>query len=239
MGKMDQTPIVPSDVSVKNISRRQMLLLLGEMTAALALAGCSRAEAEPEAAVDPKFEIVEGKYGEEGSMTKKVLVTYATRFNSTAGVAEEISKTLAEQGFQVDLRLMEGNIDLSGYQAVVIGSAVQSGAWLPEAVDFVTRNREKLGKMPVAYFLVCMMATKQDAQSRNFVTGFLEPVRQLVKPVAEGRFTGALVLNQHPFGERLGLRIFLAYLKLKPGDYRDFTAVREWAAATAPLLNAS
>jgi menaquinone-dependent protoporphyrinogen IX oxidase len=36
-------------------------------------------------------------------MNNKILVTYASRFGSTAGVAESIGKTLAEGGAQVDV----------------------------------------------------------------------------------------------------------------------------------------
>ena len=36
-------------------------------------------------------------------MDNKILVTYASRFGSTAGVAEAIAKTLAENGAQVDV----------------------------------------------------------------------------------------------------------------------------------------
>lgn len=43
---------------------------------------------------------------------------------------------------------------MEGYQAVVVGSAVHRGQWLPEAVEFVKTNQEALGHMPVALFCV-------------------------------------------------------------------------------------
>ena len=70
-------------------------------------------------------------------MTTKILVTYASRFGSTAGVAEAIGKVLAENGAQVDVLPMRQVKDLAAYQAVVAGSAINGGAWLPGALEFV------------------------------------------------------------------------------------------------------
>ena len=58
-------------------------------------------------------------------MTKKILVTYASRTGTTAGVAEAIGKTLAESGAEVDVRAVADVKDLTPYDAVVAGSAIQ------------------------------------------------------------------------------------------------------------------
>lgn len=222
----------------KRINRRKFLLLAGGAAGAACLTcvgvPLALTASQPPA---PDFEFVEDTYGETSMPNDKILVAYASRNGSTAGVAESISQQLAAGGAAVELRQIKDVTDLSGYRAVVLGSAVQSGAWLPEAVEFVQNNQAALRAIPTAYFLVCMMAVKTDEQSRNFVAAYLEPVRQLVKPVAEGRFTGALFPSKYSFFEGLGLRIFLAYLKLKPGDYRDFDAVRAWAGTLPPLLS--
>jgi menaquinone-dependent protoporphyrinogen oxidase len=61
-------------------------------------------------------------------MDNKILVTYASRFGSTAGVAEAVGKTLAESGVQVDVIPMREVKDLSPYQAVIAGSSINAGA---------------------------------------------------------------------------------------------------------------
>ena len=169
-------------------------------------------------------------------MTKKILVAYASQAGSTGGVAEVIGQTLAEGGALVDVRPVQSVSSLDGYSAVVLGSAIHSGKWLPEAVDFLHANQARLRQLPTAFFLVCMMATKEDEANRNLVAGFLEAERALVRPVAEGRFAGALILKKYPFTTAIGLRIFLAYLKLSGGDYRNWDAVRAWSASARPLL---
>ncbi len=81
-------------------------------------------------------------------MNDKILVTYASRTGSTAGVAEAIGKTLAESGVRVDVLPMQEVTDLAPYRAVVAGSAIQGAQWLPEALDFVRAHRAALARSP-------------------------------------------------------------------------------------------
>lgn len=74
----------------------------------------------------------------------KNLVTYATRTGSTVGVAEAIAETLREHGAQVDVIPMQDVTDVTSYQAVVAGSAIQNRQWLPEANKFVQTHRSAL-----------------------------------------------------------------------------------------------
>jgi menaquinone-dependent protoporphyrinogen oxidase len=215
------------------LSRRQFLVLAGGTFGAATLA-CSRIStgSQPE----PKTEWIDTTYGEKTAMKDKILIAYASQAGSTAEVADAIGKSLAVNGTSVDVRPVKEVTDLSLYKSVVVGSAIHSGNWLPEAVQFVQDHQSQLNQIPTAYFLVCMMAAKDTEESRKFVSEYLEPVRIMVKPVAEGRFAGALTLKKYSFIDGLGLRIFLAYLKLKEGDYRNWEAINAWAEQLRPQL---
>ena len=117
-----------------------------------------------------------------------------------AGVAEAIGKTFSELGAQVDVLPMKEVVShLTPYQAVVAGSAINGGAWLPGALQFIQEHRAELSRKPFAAFLVCMtLSMKNGEQYRSNITTWLEPVRAMVRPVSEGLFAGALDIKRIP-----------------------------------------
>jgi menaquinone-dependent protoporphyrinogen oxidase len=84
-------------------------------------------------------------------MPEKILVTYASRNGSTAGVAEAIGRTLAESGAAVEVRPMQDVQDLTPYHAVVAGSAIQRAQWLPEAMQFMQTHQGSFGPQTVCH----------------------------------------------------------------------------------------
>lgn len=170
-------------------------------------------------------------------MSDKILVAYASRTGSTAGVAEAIGKTLAEDGVQVDVLPMSDVTDLSAYRAVVAGSAIQGSQWLPEAMAFLQAHRETLAQRPFAAFLVCMTLTMSNGKYREDVANWMQPVRALVRPVSEGLFAGVLDISKVPsFRDRLGFRFSVLLRIWSEGDHRDWDAIRAWAEDLRPLL---
>src|SRR5665647_492241 len=102
-------------------------------------------------------------------------------------------------GETVDVIPIQDVKDLSAYKAVIAGSAIQAANWLPEAMDFVKDNREVLTQKPFAAFLVCMtLAMKKGKEYRPVVSGWMDPVRDLVTPVSVGLFTGILEIKKLP-----------------------------------------
>jgi menaquinone-dependent protoporphyrinogen oxidase len=169
-------------------------------------------------------------------MSKKILVTYASHTGWTVGVAEAIGKTLSDRGLTVDILPMKDVQDLSAYQAVVAGSAINGGEWLPEAMQFLREHQAELKQKPFVAFLVCMTLTmKNAAQYRSHVASWLEPVRALVRPVSEGLFAGGLDIKKIPSAsDRLKFRLSVLFGVWKEGDHRDWTAIRAWAEELIP-----
>ena len=172
-------------------------------------------------------------------MSEKILVTYASRTGFTAGVADAIGKTLTDLGEEVDILRIQNVKDLTIYKAVVAGSAIQAGKWLPEAIEFIQTYHFSLSQKPFAVFLVCMtMAMPKSDKYRPTIATWLEPVRALVKPVSEGLFSGGLNIGKIPsFSDRLKFRISVMFGVWKEGDQRDWNAINIWAKSLVPLLH--
>lgn len=105
-------------------------------------------------------------FGTELANAPRVLVAYASANGSTGGVAEAIGAELAAHGdVHVDVRLMAKVEDIAQYHGVVLGSAIHSSKWLPEAEAFLKANREALQAIPCAFFLVCMTMANPTAKN--------------------------------------------------------------------------
>jgi menaquinone-dependent protoporphyrinogen oxidase len=173
-------------------------------------------------------------------MNDRILVTYASQTGSTVGVAEAIGRTLAEGGAQVDVLPMQDVTDLTPYQSVIAGSAIQNKQWLPEAMQFVREHRAELSRKPFAAFLVCMTLAMRNGESyRPFVAEILGPVRALVNPISTGLFAGTLNISKIPsWSDRVKFRMSVMFGVWKEGDHRDWNAIQAWATdLKANLIN--
>jgi len=158
-------------------------------------------------------------------VNNRILITYATRAGSTVGVAENIAVTLRKRGFLVLIQPVKENPSVKGYQAVIIGSAIRQGAWLPEAATFLIANQEALRRVRVALFTVHGLNRGDDEASRLKREAYLDPLRSLVLPVTHVFFPGRV----DPARLSLFDRLLVKSLKVPVGDYRDWNKVHNWA----------
>ena len=168
-------------------------------------------------------------------MDTRILITYASRAGSTIEIAQEIGRVLSQAGAKVDVLPVKAVRSVEDYQAVVVGSAIRIGQWLPEAVKFVTANRAALAGKRVAYFAVHGMNLGDDEASRAARQAYLEPVRKVLAPQMEACFGGVNDWNKVGFFDGLLGKM----VKAPVGDFRDWTVIREWAADIAPLADAA
>lgn len=160
-------------------------------------------------------------------MSKRILVGYATRTGSTVGVAEAIGAALAARGHQVDVKPLREQPSLTGYDAAVLGSAVNGAAWLPEALSFLRANSQALTRIPMAAFCVHSMNGGADKRQTKKRLAYLDEVRAVLKPVDEGFFLG-----KGPDSEDTSLIArwaFKAFGGSGEGDMRDWQQIKSWA----------
>jgi menaquinone-dependent protoporphyrinogen oxidase len=209
------------------INRRSFLKIGCLSGAAIGATVCGLAAAIP----DPSpINLTSHICGVEG-MKNRVLLAYATYAGSTIDVAVAISETLGENGFSVDVKPIKEHPGIDGYQAVLIGSPVQHGKWLPEAIDFVKANQVALNQLPVVLFCVHIQNLGDDETSRRNRLAYLDQVRPLLQPAAEGFFAGKF--------DRRGAKLLLpawAARFVPSFDLRNWEKIRAWAEDVHPLL---
>lgn len=169
-------------------------------------------------------------------VSDKVLVAYATRAGSTAEVAEFVGKTLREAGATVDVRPIKQVKSLSGYGAVVVGSAIRIGKLMPEAYSFLQKFESDLAQKRVAYFIVCLTMHEPTEENCKVAAGFAETARQKaprVQPLATGLFAGAVDYDKLTFPWGFLMK---KMVKAPAGDFRDWDAVKAWTLELAPQL---
>lgn len=160
-------------------------------------------------------------------MAKRVLIIYATRSGSTAGVADAIGTELGRRALDVDIQPVTASSTLSAYEAVILGSAIRMANWLPEMVEFIKMNQSVLQSRPVALFTVHMLNTGADETSRAARLAYLDTVRPLLNPVDEVFFTGRIDLETLSFVDRLMVKMVRSPI----GDFRDWDGIRAWSSA--------
>jgi menaquinone-dependent protoporphyrinogen oxidase len=215
-----------NEPNIQRMERRSFLTLSAGLIAAIAFGSI------PDLSRAGETEFPESKCGGGRNMGKRVLVTYASKYGSTGGVAEAIGKEFCGKGLAADVALIRNAGDLGLYQGVVVGSAIYMGKWMPEATDFVKEYRAILSRIPVAYFLVCITMAQPNEKSREVALCYMDPILKAVpeiKPLDIGTFAGALNYNKLSW---LNKRILKA--KGAPeGDFRDWNSIRTWAQEPA------
>jgi menaquinone-dependent protoporphyrinogen oxidase len=161
----------------------------------------------------------------------RVLVTAASRHGGTSDVAQAISQTLYDAGLDVDVIPPDEVASVSDYDAIVLGSAIYYGQWLPSALDLIQRDLEAIVTRPVWLFSVGPLGAPdpQPAEEPPIVAELLERTKAREHRVFAG------ILDRETLG--VAERIIASVVKAPEGDFRDWTAIRHWAEEIASELN--
>jgi len=210
-----------SDMSRREFIRAGTTVIAG--VAVMAGTGCTGPRQSEEQTVETPSRTYEGGT----TMSGRVFVGYATRTGSTIGVAEKIGEVLGSRGFNVDVKPLRERPSVDDYDAVVLGSAINGGAWLPEALDFVAAHKAKLSTVPTCVFCVHSMNGGADEKQTKKRLAYLDKVRSLVTPGDEGFFLGK---GPDPDDTSLIARwAFKAFGGSGEGDMRDWDKIDAWA----------
>ena len=163
----------------------------------------------------------------------RILVTAASRHGSTLEMASALGKALTDIGLEVEVKPMHELDGVAGFNAVVLGSAVYMGRWLPDAAAFVQRHAVELGARPVWLFSSGPIGSP-DPKPVGDPTGIAELIAAVH---ARGHRTFAGRLDRGQLG--IGERIVVSAVGASEGDFRDWEALGEWAKEIAIGLKAA
>jgi menaquinone-dependent protoporphyrinogen oxidase len=157
----------------------------------------------------------------------RVLVAYASKMGSTKDIAEAIGAELTRRGLRVEVRNVREADSPDFYDAVVLGSAVYTARWRPEARRYVKHHTAELTAHPVWLFESGWIGTRPDP----------------LTPTSFGRRRAARIGATPPtvFGGRLDPDRATGFLdravaRKTPGDFRDFDEIRAFAGQVADAL---
>jgi menaquinone-dependent protoporphyrinogen oxidase len=192
----------------------------------------------------------------------RILVTYATSSGTTVDVAKAVAEELAKSSLQVEVEPIDAVGSLDAYDAVVLGAPMIMG-FHRRAVAFLRQNREALGRKPLAVFVMAMSLTETPETSLEGVPltvdeNLAAPLKKAGHPGWKERYTSvanyaspifkatapAKPVSLAFFGGRLDFyrlswwaRLFvMLIIQARPGDRRNWAAIRAWASALPGML---
>jgi menaquinone-dependent protoporphyrinogen oxidase len=164
-------------------------------------------------------------------MPPMVLVAYATYAGSTREVAERIAAGLRRRQLEVDVKSVDAVDDVTGYRAIVLGSAVHDGSWLVAALNFVDRFQHLLYPRAVWLFSVgsfgdthAVLGALVKKQPRQ-----IDDLKRTLRPRGCRLFAGVIDGGRWPWYGRALLWLFGA----RAGDNRDWPVIDRWADQVA------
>lgn len=171
----------------------------------------------------------------------RILVTYASKYGATKGIAERIARTLDAAGHRTTVRPIGG--DLGGYDAYVIGSAVYLGKWLPDARKVVRREAAALAGNPVWLFSsgpledVASTEAAKRQQLAEATPKQIDEFLDVLAPRGHRVFSGALDAARLRGRDRMVRALPAGKSLLPDGDFRDWADIDDWAMEIALELD--
>ena len=171
----------------------------------------------------------------------RVLVGYASAYGSTKGIATEIGERLTRAGLEVDVRPVSEIEAIDGYDAVVLGSAIDNMSWLPQARGVRRSHTTALTVRPDWLFSVSSVGDTSSffgpRVARVMRRMHHEPreiagIRRATRTRDHRNFAGAVDRTHWNLAGHLFLRAFGGSY----GDHRDWQDVDTWADGIASEL---
>ena len=167
----------------------------------------------------------------------RVLVAAASRHGSTAQIAQAIGEVLGSRGLSVAVLAPQDVTSPGDFDAIVLGSAVYSGHWLPAAIRLADRIGTDVPGRPIWLFSSGPVGDPSGRFARQMSADPVDlPALRSATGAREHRmFAGKLDRRDLQGLQRAALLLFRSL----QGDFRDWSAIKGWAESIAGQLSAA
>ena len=167
-------------------------------------------------------------------MNKKVLITYASKHGSTAEIAKKIEEDLNQSGFECTTIPVKQVKDLSGFQAVVLGTGLYMGQWQKDAVKFIKQNKALLENQKLWIFTSGPTGEGDPVklvQNRLYPEGLRAAIEE-INPKDVAVFHGNIDPSKLSGFEKW----IIGKVNAAIGDFRNWQSISTWATGIANAL---
>lgn len=175
----------------------------------------------------------------------KILLLYTTREKQTFKIMQHIKSRLDERyDFDLIELLPDTMIELSQYQAALLGSSIRYGFYSHLMKKFIDQNYSSLNNMSSAFFgvnLVARKANKNTPETNLYTRKFLSKIDWL--PKISAVFAGALYYPQYNWFDKNMIRLIMWMGKGETDvtkevvEYTDWQKVDEFATHFMSTIN--
>ncbi|MFG2871093.1 flavodoxin domain-containing protein [Streptomyces sp. NPDC048338] len=153
---------------------------------------------------------------------KRVLVAYGSKHGATAGIADEIGRTLRADGLDAVVLSASDVTDVSGYDGVVLGGALYAGMWNGAARRCARRNADQLRHRPLWLFSSGPVDRSAEEHDIRPAPGVARRIKRL--GAREHMTFGGALTDETP-----GVFARSMVRSGKGGDFRNPERIQAWA----------
>ena len=172
----------------------------------------------------------------------RTLLLYSSVYGLSHKICERIADLIAAQGVQPTvLALTDPAVDVSAYDAIVIGASIKHGKHHPTVLPFIRQHQAALTARPGALFSVNLVARKPGKNSPDTNPYLQALLRQSPwQPQLLGVFAGELDYSRYGPFDRQMMR-FVMWINRGPTDpatrkqFTDWSEVERFAGRVAAL----
>ena len=166
-----------------------------------------------------------------GADMQNALIVYGSFSGSTGEIADSIGRCLKTRSCDAEIIPAQGKaMDLSGYDLIIIGSAIRGDNIHESVKAFIDSNRSALNQKKIAVFAACITITSSKERKREHARTYPDKVACGLRPIRTAVFAG-----NAPSSGWLVDKIGKMILGITPGDYRDWNRIKEWAGSLTEL----